>query len=72
MPTLSPKPQTETSRLEAFHDGVFAVAITLLALDLKVSVSADLHPPHRLAAALLAQWLASVLYVLSLVSVLTT
>jgi uncharacterized membrane protein len=27
---------TETSRLEAFSDGVFAVAITLLALDLGV------------------------------------
>ena len=29
-------PEKETTRLEAFSDDVFAIAITLLALDLKV------------------------------------
>jgi uncharacterized membrane protein len=29
-------PASETSRIEAFSDGVFAIAITLLVLDLKV------------------------------------
>jgi uncharacterized membrane protein len=44
--------QSETSRIEAFSDGVFAIAITLLILEVKVPAS----PQGSLGAALLRQW----------------
>jgi len=61
----------DTSRLEAFSDGVFAVAITLLVLEIKV-------PPlnHATASgadlirALLAQWASLLAYVISFISIL--
>jgi uncharacterized membrane protein len=61
----------ETSRIEAFSDGVFAVAITLLVLDLKVPRTADLAAAHiTLETALLNQWPAYLAYVISFATVL--
>lgn len=48
---------TETGRLEAFSDGVFAVAITLLALDLaRIHAAPTESPPVTLFESLAAQW----------------
>ena len=43
---------SETARVEAFSDGVFAIAITLLVLNLKIPMGQDGH----LSTALLQQW----------------
>jgi hypothetical protein len=44
----------ETGRIETFSDAVFAIAITLLILDVKVPRALD--GDHTLAAALGAMW----------------
>jgi len=50
-----------TSRIEAFSDGVFAIAITLLVLEIHVPE----RPEHGLGRALLDQWPAYASYVVS-------
>ncbi|OBF82683.1 hypothetical protein A5791_04160 [Mycobacterium sp. 852002-51163_SCH5372311] len=51
-------PLPDTNRLEAFSDGVFAIVVTLLVLDLK----APEHTDGRLLAALGQQWPAYLAY----------
>jgi uncharacterized membrane protein len=55
----------ETSRLEAFSDGVFAIAITLLVLDVGVDASRG----GRLTDALLAAWPSYVGYAVSFLTI---
>jgi uncharacterized membrane protein len=55
-------------RLEALSDGVFAVALTLLVLDLKTPVSEAIHSEHDLRAALLAQSPRLLTYLMSFVT----
>jgi uncharacterized membrane protein len=49
-------PQRETARIEAFSDGVFAIAITLLAFELKVPRIDGPTTAAALGLALLGQW----------------
>jgi TMEM175 potassium channel family protein len=60
----APRGSFRTSRLEAFSDGVFAIAITLLVLDLKVPEPDALHG-ESLAHALAHQWPAYFAYLVS-------
>ena len=68
--------QKETGRLEAFSDGVFAIAVTLLVLDFKVPKPAELAAgpgafgTHGLLAALLAQWPAFLAFLTSFLTIL--
>ncbi len=56
-PISQPQPEKETGRLEAFSDGVFAIAITLLVLELKVpTLPSTGITPAALAQGLLQQW----------------
>ncbi|HKF42784.1 MAG TPA: TMEM175 family protein [Thermoanaerobaculia bacterium] len=58
--------EKETGRVEAFSDGVFAIAITLLILELKVPKG----PPGTLLANLVAQWPTYLSYLTSFVTIL--
>lgn len=60
----------ETGRLEAFSDGVYAVVITLLALDLKVPHVHSGTDAWALAQALAGQWPSYLAFVTSFFTVL--
>jgi uncharacterized membrane protein len=58
----------ETLRIEAFSDGVFAIAITLLVLELKVPP--DLKPHESLLRALLQSWPSYAAFLVSFATIL--
>ncbi len=59
----SPTPTFSTTRLEAFSDGVFAIAITLLVLELTV------HPPGTPLHLLAHEWPSYFAYVVSFLTI---
>lgn len=59
-----------TGRVEAFSDGVFAVAITLLVLDIKVPPLQPANPAFSLGHELLAEWPAYLASVMSFLTIL--
>jgi uncharacterized membrane protein len=63
--------ERETARFEAFSDGVFAIAITLLVLDLAVP-SSTTTAPGELGQALLVQWPSYFAFILSFATILIT
>lgn len=64
---MQPRPETsETGRLETFADGVMAIAITLLVLEIAVP---HLRPGASLGQALAAQWPSYAAYVVSFLTI---
>ena len=62
--------EKETGRIEAFSDGVFAIAVTLLVLELKVPHLEDGGAGGSLGRALLEQWPSYVALVTSFFTIL--
>jgi uncharacterized membrane protein len=65
-----PKVEEETKRLEAFSDGVFAFAITLLALNLKTPELGQIYTNAGLWKYLLGEWPMFLSFITSFLSVL--
>ncbi len=57
--------EKETGRLEAFSDGIFAVAITLLVLEVKLPTGTT-----NLESQVLAQWPSFLAYFISFMTIL--
>ena len=62
--------EKETGRVEAFSDGVFAIAITLLILEIKVPKLSHASPPAALGRALLDLWPSYFAFLLSFFAIL--
>ena len=60
----------ETGRIEAFSDGVFAIAVTLLVLELKVPQLAEDAGSGELWSALLSRWPSYAAYLVSFMTIL--
>jgi len=63
-------PKEDTGRVESFSDGVFAVAITLLVLDLKVPQQRDVTANTHLWSMLAHQWPSFLAFVISFITIL--
>jgi uncharacterized membrane protein len=63
-------PEKETGRLEAFSDGIFAVAITFLVFDLKVPPFVATTTPMGLALLLFSQWPSYFVFFISFATIL--
>jgi uncharacterized membrane protein len=66
---LHPAAEDSTTRLEAFSDGVFAIAITLLVLEIRLPPETDVERVGGLGAALLALWPSYAGYAISFATV---
>lgn len=62
--------EKETSRLEAFSDGVFAVAITLLVFSLQVPTLVKPYTSHELVSKLLNLWPSYLAFFISFATIL--
>ena len=70
IPAAEGKEEKETGRTEAFSDGVFAIAITLLVLEIKVPHLPDGGTVPSLARALADQWPSYTSFVISFFTIL--
>jgi uncharacterized membrane protein len=70
MPSIGSDEEKETGRIEAFSDGIFGIAITLLILNIKVPKAADIRGNATLLQALGTQWPAYLSYLNSFITVL--
>jgi uncharacterized membrane protein len=62
--------EKETGRVEAFSDGVFAVAITLLVFSLQVPMLNNPYTPEHLVNMLLKQWPSYLAFCISFATIL--
>ena len=62
--------EKETGRIEAFSDGVFAIAVTLLVLNIKIPHINELSANTGLFLVLLKQWPSFLAYFISFVTIL--
>jgi uncharacterized membrane protein len=69
-PATKMQREKESARLERFSDGVFAIAITLFVLSVKVPSHEDAAAAHGLAPLLVALWPAYLAFFSSFVTVL--
>jgi uncharacterized membrane protein len=67
--THAPGTQRDTGRIETFSDGVFAIAMTLLILEIRVPQPPGPTEPVDLTRALLDLWPSYLAYVLSFVTI---